>query len=170
MKHEKPWLKSDGTHKSDREIKRSCKDWSPSVWENYLRTVEIEQEEILLDDPLLTEEYSQEEHDLYCRSVFDVKDLPNLKEALLQAFEGLTSKQKQVLNQIFFEKMNLREVGYCIGISSHGVARIRDRALRSVGLILVQHMTCGTSKAQKKKRGPLNKKEKTKNEIIESFS
>ena len=34
MKCKKPWLKSDRTLKPEEEIKRSCKDWSPSVLED----------------------------------------------------------------------------------------------------------------------------------------
>ena len=42
MESKMPWLKSE------EEIKRSCKDWSPSVWEDYLKTLEADQEEIIL--------------------------------------------------------------------------------------------------------------------------
>ncbi len=72
MKNKKPCLKSGRILKSEEEIKISCKQWDSSDWEDYLKTLEINQEEILLENPVLIEEYSQEADDAYYDSVFTI--------------------------------------------------------------------------------------------------
>ena len=111
MESKMPWLKLDGTLKSKKEIKRSCKDRSPSVWEEYLKTLEVNQEEILLDDPVLIEEHSQEADDNYYNSVLSVKEFPVLKKHLLDSIKELTFKQRGVLRLLFWDELNLRKVG-----------------------------------------------------------
>ena len=39
----KPWLKTDGSFKSEASIKESCKSWSPAEWEEYLESIEGKQ-------------------------------------------------------------------------------------------------------------------------------
>ena len=46
--NKKPWLNNDGSQKSDQELKEICKDWGPTVWEEYLATLEIAQKEAVI--------------------------------------------------------------------------------------------------------------------------
>ena len=88
--NQQPWLKKDGTLKSDAEIKESCKSWKPLDWENYLQTLEAEQKEVIMDDPLDLEQYSQEEHDQYMDILGSSREFPVLEKHLLKAMESLT--------------------------------------------------------------------------------
>ena len=145
-----PWLKSDGTSKSEEEIKRSCKNWGPSVWEDYLKTFEVEQKEILLKNPSCIEKYSQEEIDIQKQNVLSEREFPIFKKYLFEAVKELTFKQRVVLSQIFLEGQILRVVGENMEISTYAVARIRDRALRRLGLVLIKRMTEVASKTPRR--------------------
>lgn len=134
------FLKADGTFKSEEEIKKSCKNWNPSVWEDYLKTLEVEQEEILLEDPSRIEDHSQEESDIHRQNVPSKNELPILKRYLFEAVKELTYKQRAVLSQIFLEGLTLKMVGQNMEISAYAVARVRDRALRSLGLVLIKRI------------------------------
>ncbi len=139
MQNKTPWLSPDRTPKSEKEIKRSCESWSLSTWEDYLKTIEVNQEEVLLDDPVLIEEYPQEAGDTCF--ILDGKESLVLQRYLLDATKELTFKQRAVLNFLFLGGLNLRETGERLEISAYAVSRIRDRALKSLGMILIKRMT-----------------------------
>ena len=80
MENKMPWLKSGGTLKSEEEIKRSCKNWSPSV----------------------------------------------------------------------LDELKLREVGERMGITTVSVFRLRDRALKTLGLVLMKRMVSKIPQKKKK--------------------
>ena len=82
MKCKKPWLFPDGTPKTEKEIKEFCKDWSPSVWEDYLKTLEVDQEEVLLNNLLL---WRASEDNLYLKKI-------------------IFFKNKKIIAKIFFKK------------------------------------------------------------------
>ena len=149
MNCKQPWLKEDGTPKSETEIKESCKNWSPSTWEAYLQTLEVEQKEIIVDNPLELEEYSQEEHDKYSNILGNRRDFPILQKHLLEAMKSLTFKQQKVLHNLFWKKMMLREVGEEIGITTSSVALLRDRALKQLGAFLVDNLLSMSRKEPK---------------------
>ena len=151
MKSKKPWLNANGTKKSEEAIKKSCKDWNSSVWEEYLKTIEVNQREVPLS-PALIEEYSQEEHDDFCHSLPTSQEFPFLKKHLFDAVRELTPKQQKVLTGLFLEELKLREVGEMMGVSPYAVARIRDRALKSLGSILIRRVSESARLRTHKKR------------------
>ena len=108
MECKQPWLNKDGAMKSEAEIKESCKGWSPSTWESYLQTLEVEQKETIMENPSDLEEYSQEEHDKYMDILGSPRVFPTLEKKLLESMESLTSKQKIVLHRVFLEKIGVR--------------------------------------------------------------
>ena len=62
----KPWTDEKGHELSTEALKEKSKTWSPEVWEEYLRTLEIPQKEHLISrfDRLLSRfEASQADHD-----------------------------------------------------------------------------------------------------------
>ncbi len=93
MQNKTPWLNPDGTPKSEEEITRSCKSWSPSDWEDYLKSTEINQEEVLLDDPVLIEEYSQEASDAFHKSILDARELPDQRYFSMPSKKSLLNKK-----------------------------------------------------------------------------
>ena len=162
MRNKKPWLNPDGTLKSDEEIKLSSKNWSPSVWESYLKTLEVDQEELLLDDPTFIEEHSQEEHHTHSQNLPSLMELPALRKYLFKAVEELTPKQQEVLSYLFLEDLSLRGAGKKMGISAVAVIRIRDRALKSLGQIFVDRVTSKipTTKTRERTRAKEERRER----------
>ena len=153
MEHKKtPWLKADGTLKSKSEIKRSCENWSPQIWEEYLKTLDVDLEEILFDDPVCVEDYSQKEHEDHKNSVFTAQEFPVLKKYLFNAVKELNHKQQRILNCLFLESLNLQEIGENMGISKGAVSRMKDRALKNLGLILMKLIFPRKSKMPKEKK------------------
>ena len=150
MARQKPWLKSDGTLKSTEELKICSQTWPPSVWEKYLKTLEGELKEILLDDPIFIEELSRDEYKTNFQDLFSVQEFPVLKRYLLDAIKELTPKQQKVLNRFFMDRMNLLEIGNSMGISSSAVSQIRDRALKKLSWIFLENITLKKTKTQKK--------------------
>ena len=138
--------------KSRKEIRKSCKNWSFNIWENYLKTLEVEQQETLLDDPFLIEELSEKKCDTYQRGIPSVEEFSVLKKYLFEAFRELTDKQQVVLNRTVLEGLGLQEVSESMDISICAVVRIRDRALKSLGSTLINHMIEATHKTQKRTR------------------
>lgn len=138
-KNEKPWLNGTGKLRTDIEIKQICKEWTPSIWEEYLLTKESEKEEISFDDPLDVEKYSQEAHDRYNKSVFEVNELPSVQKKIDTLIRELPDKQQEVLQLIFWGKLNLREASESMGISKPSVFRLRNRALVNLGKRFIEN-------------------------------
>ena len=157
MEH-KPWLKKDGTLKSEAEIKESCKNWDPCIWEAYLQTLEVEQKEIITETPLNLEEYSQEEHDKYGDIIGCRRNFPILQKHLLEAMKSLTGKQQKVLHKLFWEHLKLREVSEEMDIAISSVALMRDRALKQLGIIMIDNLVFMSRKTFRKKCNSPDKK------------
>ena len=47
----KPWLNKDGNIKSDAELRKAGQNWLPSVWEEYLATIEVRRKEDIILPP-----------------------------------------------------------------------------------------------------------------------
>ena len=138
MYESKPWINEDGSLKTEDEIKLLCKEWPPSVWEEFLSTLEVEQEELLFDEAVDVESYSETEHDRYYRNVFDRGSLPSFKDQLISVIKTLTHKQQKVLYQFYWEDKNLREIGELNGTCTSSVAELRDKALKKIAVALVE--------------------------------
>ena len=120
--------------------------------EDYLKTLEVEQEETLLDNSTVIEDQSEEKYDFYQQSIPSIKEFPILKKYIFQAFRELTGKQQIVLNSLVLEGLGLREISECMDISLYAVSRIRDRALKSLGSILIDYMIETPHKTQRESK------------------
>ena len=150
MECKQPWLNKDETMKSEAEIKESCKGWSPSTWESYLQTLEVEQKEAIMKNPRDVEEYSQEEHDKYMDILGSSRAFPTLEKKLLESMESLTLKQKIVLHRLFWEKMGVRALAREMNVAASSLILMRDRALKQVGSLLIKSILPMPDKAPKK--------------------
>lgn len=129
----KPWLNDDGSHKSDEEIKQDCSRWGPTVWEEYLQTLEPEEEEFLFDEAIECENYSIEEHTDYFQDLFSNREFPVLKNRLIGFLRELTPKQQKVIKLIYWEDKKLREVAEIMNCGTSAVFDLKDRALKKLG-------------------------------------
>ena len=131
----KPWLNDDGSHKSDEEIKQECSRWGPTVWEEYLQTLEHDEEgeEFLFDEAIECENYSIEEHTDFFQDLFSNREFPVLKNRLICLLRELTPKQQKVIKLIYWEDKKLREVAEVMNCGTSAVFDLRDRALKKLG-------------------------------------
>src|SRR5262249_38530860 len=85
----KPWLNADGSPVDDDVLREISKEWKPHDWENYLRSLEVEQEHVILDDPFDLETLSNRE----CSRLFFTKpsgdEHPRLQRAINSAMRLL---------------------------------------------------------------------------------
>ena len=153
MEHtKKPWLRPDGTLKSKAEIKKSSENWSFQIWEEYLKTLDVDREEILLDDPVCIEDHSQQDHEDQKDNIASTREFPVLKKYLFELMKELRPKQQRVLNCLFLEGLNLREIGEGMGVSAYAVARRRDCALKNLGSIMMERLFPEKSETPKEKQ------------------
>ena len=149
MKPNKPWLRSDGQLKSEKEIKASCKNWNPSIWEDYLKTLEIELKEELFEKPLSVEEHSSEDHEKFYHDVLSANEFPVLERCLLGAAQELTGKQKSVLREHFWEGLSLRQIARSSRVSPNAIALTKERALKQLSGILISKLLASASEVQR---------------------
>ena len=133
----KPWLKSDGTPKSENELQMECKSWSSSTWDEYLAQLEHQQKEILMDKPQDCETYSQDEHTNWFDNLFDTETYSHLESKLEDELKKLSVEQQRVLRSIFWENLSLGQAAKELKLNKSTVMRNRDRALQSLSKALI---------------------------------
>ena len=114
------------------------KEWNANEWEEYLKTIESPQTELLLDDPELVEAISEEKFKEGVANNMGQNYSAQLNKIIGLLMEGLTEKQKQVLHHLFWESRTQRETARIMGIRHSSVQKIRERALTSFGRILLK--------------------------------
>lgn len=134
----KPWLNDDGSRKSESQIKDDCKSWSAQNWEEYLQTQEVDQRELLFDNPATSDNFSQEAHDQHIKTIFDRNDYPGLQQKLVKLMGLLSEKQRCVLHLLFWENRSVLEIAEMTGITRQSVYELKGRALTQLGSLLVK--------------------------------
>ena len=136
----RPWLDKNGQHKSDDEIRKICKNWTPTLWEEYLKNFEEGQREVLFKRPLDVERFSNEDHEQARRNFHSRSDFPLLKEKIAGVVEELSLKEQEVIRLLYWERLSLRESATILKTSKSSVSRLRNRALCRLEAILIQRI------------------------------
>lgn len=134
----RPWTNEQGKDLAKDELKELCSGWDTSTWENYLSAEEVEQKELLLDDPAQSENFSQEKHDHFIESHFDQKEFPNLKKKMCSLIRELSDKQQTVIYKIFWENKCLTTIAEEMNVNKTSVMKLRDRGLHQLAKKLLQ--------------------------------
>jgi len=154
-KRNKFWLNEDGSAMSEEELKLASSQWTANEWELYLESLEHQSKDILMDAPELSENLSQEKHTHFVDLLSNGKDFSVMKSRIAEALNELSIKQKYVVKQLFWEDRKLRQVADAMGISSVAVLKLRDRALKKVGLLLLNNLIAIESRGENSKRQSL---------------
>ncbi|MBT4761923.1 MAG: hypothetical protein HOO06_09525 [Bdellovibrionaceae bacterium] len=125
----KPWLDDDGKELAEEKLHLVSRSWSPETWEEYLATIEKEQEEISFETPFGSENYSQEKHEKFYKNIFKQKDLPNIEKNICSILRELSNKQQAVIYLLFWEGKSLGEIGKKLRINKTSVMKLKSRAL-----------------------------------------
>ena len=138
---DRAWLDDEGHNKPDAEIKTIYSNWSARKWDEHLSRIEGKQTELLLDDPSMIDNISQEDYEQGFLAISDCLNentFQNLQETFLKILEEMTENQRQVLDYIFWKNLNLCEISRLLGVSRTAVQGTRDRALKRFGKVLLQ--------------------------------
>lgn len=136
-KNVKPWENLDGSLKSNSEIKGLCKTWSAAAWEEYLKTIEVRQNESPLATGESVEELSEEKYGSLFANLIGDKEHAHLSRAARAAVESLTPEQKQIILDIYWDNKTVSDVARQRGISRTSVRDCRNRALKFLGSVLI---------------------------------
>lgn len=137
----KPWLNEDGSVKSEEEIKNICQAWGPSVWNEYLESLEVSQKEDSVFSPSIMDTFSAEECAGLVFSMASEEKYPLLKVALNACIRQLSPKQREIIHQYYWNGKTLHEIASEMGITRQSVyksmkaARLKLKALLTSGSI-----------------------------------
>ena len=138
---EKAWLDDKGQILCESKLKKVCRHWSPTQWEDYLSSTEGRQIETLLDNSSSIESLSQEDHDKVLSAItngVDVNLFPRLQETIAEALKQISKNQRQILHYLFWQDLSLKETAQILGVSKAAIQNARDRALTRIGGMLLQ--------------------------------
>lgn len=135
---QKPWLNSDGSPKSDQELREICKDWGPSVWEEYLTNIEVTQKEDTLVSSSNLDKFSAQECAGLLFSLASEEQFPLLKAALNSCIRELPTKQRRVIHQYYWEGKTIGEIARLSGVSKQAIQKTMKAALERLKVSLTR--------------------------------
>ncbi len=135
MNLSKPWLNADGTTKTEEEIRKICRTWLPSVWEEYLQTFEVNQADTPVK-PKTAEKLmdSLSPKDL-ARGIFGYSEnleLDHFKPFVARAIKSLTQRQYIVLKKIYWHQQTLSQIATELGVCKSAVHKSHQSALKKL--------------------------------------
>ena len=131
-----PWLNEDGTEKSEKEIQRISKSWTPDTWEAYLQTIDVQQNE---ETEILGIEYERVSSDDYANLVLgflDKQRFPrpnNLKRVILFTLKDtLSVREFQVIDLLYWKNLSTSDVAQKMKIGEQTVRNLHSRSLKKI--------------------------------------
>ena len=127
-----PWLNTDGSMKSDKEISALGQHWNAETWDNYLKaTIEHGDTELLLEESM------DDIKALSAKDFFDfittVENYEYLQGYVQQAMRNnLSPKEESILRMKYFENMSEKEVAEKLSIGLETLKKYRKSALKKI--------------------------------------
>lgn len=134
---EKPWLKPDGSNRSDAEISLLCRSWNADLWEEYLRSLEGAQKEVLLVNPEKITEISASDAINFLFTLMEFKDRPHFQIAIKTCLKCLSPQQQKIIELYYWENLRFGEIAAKLNLKRQTVAKYHDRALAKLKEMLV---------------------------------
>ncbi|MFN8789984.1 MAG: RNA polymerase sigma factor [Bdellovibrionales bacterium] len=141
VKSEAPWLMPNGKPTPDDILKNLTPHWDAVTWEKYLQWLDFYEDRTseTLAAPYLYDKLCEE----MVESVFSFSE--NCAEHDLRGYvagflQKLTTKQRRVLEMIFWEGRSERYVAQHLSISHGSVHRLKSRALSKIKELIVEGM------------------------------
>lgn len=133
----KSWLNADGSMKSEQEIKISCVNWSPEMWEEYLKNFESSQKEMLLEQANDSESLSEEKFARLYLNLIQQEEYPKLRKVIKAALYSLPKNEQQVLHALYWEELSQREAAKKLSLSRTTLTNYRDRGLKRLADMMI---------------------------------
>lgn len=129
----RPWLKSNGTIKSDEQIRTLSKNWSLETWEQFLSETVDNEEAYQREEPNYV---SEESLDCFTESIWDGADSDRMDfiatELRKICRNSLTPHQQHIIRGFYWNRLSERELAEKFWISRSSVRTQRQRALEKI--------------------------------------
>jgi len=131
-----PWLNTDGSKKTDKEISQLGKSWSAETWSHYLdSSVGILNDESLVYFENMDTEMVYERAEVL-NFLRDSKCYQSLEDALLVALEKLSTKERLIIRESFWQRLRDREIAIALNTTHSTVRNLKHRAIKKIGQFL----------------------------------
>ena len=127
-----PWLKSDGSMKSDKEVSKLGQSWNAETWDNYLKAT------INHGDPDLLVEKSMDDIKAYIAKDFlsfltTTESYEYLHAYVKEAIsKKLSPQEEKIIVMKYFNNMSEREVSEEMNVSLETIKKYRKSALKKL--------------------------------------
>ncbi len=124
---------NDYEEKDDlKQVREESKDWNPDQWESYLQTLETTEDDDVVYAGELLDEISHESFASLACSHSEKSPVPLTCDFLRAALSKLTTKQRRVIEDIYFNNKLKVTIAKEMGVSKVAVTKIHARALASL--------------------------------------
>jgi RNA polymerase sigma factor (sigma-70 family) len=134
----KPWLKSDGSKLTEKELNATSRYWTPLNWQEYLQTLEFEE-----DQHVITLKAYKVLESAPCGELKDLlPDSTNLTDEVLDlvrfALEShiLNEREREVLHLIYWQGQSESEISEHLKTSIANFKKIKIKARSKIKRIL----------------------------------
>ena len=133
----KPWLNEDGSIKNDVELREALQQCPPSVWREYLTTLEGGRKEELAPNPYTINDVSTEECVDVMFSMAGEEKHHLLKTSLNACIRKLPPKQRQAIISYYWDGKTITEIAAHMGVSKQAVSKNMKAALAKLRVNLI---------------------------------
>lgn len=135
----KPWEDENGNLLLDDELKIVSRSWSEKTWDDYLKTIETPQREVMLpnlDRVLLKRDAQQVVSEYAAKEASEESSLYLSPLAVRKALLELTCRQREIIDLIYFEDMNIEAAARKLRISRQAASSALSRSLERLKGVL----------------------------------
>lgn len=157
MKNEKkiilnPWENEDGSIKSTEEIQSLCKRWDMETWEQYLKTIEVNQRERPLAEGRFVDQVSQDQYANLFVKLMGQDDYPETARVARAALDILPQEQRSIIFSIYWEEKSISQIAEERSQARKTIRVQRDLALKKLADVLLSGAVEKTITTSKKMR------------------
>ncbi len=131
-----PWINTDGTRKSDEEIEKLGKSWSPNIWNRYLESEvgSLQDESLVFYGDMDTEDILDKAEVL--KFLQEKQYHEKLESALLVALNQLSKTEREIIKEVFWNKLTDNEAAKKLNKTHLSIRVLKSRAVKKLGRIL----------------------------------
>lgn len=134
LSQKKFWMNEEGQRRPDSELIEDSRKWTGQMWEEYLASIEGGLRESLASPKKFDALAGRMTNSTFenAQGQSKLKDFAKIHAAL----SILTTRQREVVELIYFRSLKQREVARLLGISEHRVRAIKKRSLEHAKRLL----------------------------------
>ncbi len=129
-----PWLDHNGVPFNDDQLKILSQYWNQKTWSSYLEWVESPMRESQINHFVFDSMAEQMEESAFVTAAIRDAD-KELKAEIAGLLHQLTTKQRTVLQMIYWHGISEREIASKLGVSRLSVQAIKKRAFLKISTL-----------------------------------